>query len=51
MPEPVGENLLSALKRVNTASLRLLSLERPAWPLTDIWELGLEEGSHHSQNG
>ena len=51
MPESEGENLLGVLKRINIVGLRLLSLERPAWPLAGIWELGLQEGSHHSQNG
>lgn len=40
-------------RRVNTAGLRLLSLQKAclqSWPMAGIWELGFWQGPHHPQN-
>lgn len=51
MPEQLDENLLDMKKTVNIEGLELLSLKSPVGSLTGIWELGLQEDFHHSQNG
>lgn len=50
MPERLDEKLLDVPKRVNIEGLPLSSLERPAGNLACTWEMGLQEGFHHSQN-